>query len=93
MAELMVTTIASLLALVLWVCTMLRQRWARSLLMISCASEAVTQLAGSVQSLSSTSVLGCGIAVLVLLGISADPVRAWVSRGRRDPQVALELPR
>lgn len=93
MAELVVTTIASVLALVLWVCTMLRQRWARSLLMISCAAEAVTQLAGSVESLSSTSVLGCGIAVLVLLGISADPVREWVSRGRRDLQVALELPR
>ncbi|MDO5500666.1 MAG: LssY C-terminal domain-containing protein, partial [Propionibacteriaceae bacterium] len=74
---------------VLCLCTIARFRWARLLLMLLCAGQTIEALATTVNDLSASTLVSCSISLLVLLAISSDQVRTWVSRGRRDPRIAL----
>lgn len=87
--ELVANAIGALVVSALWVGTLARWRWARSLFMIGAAIDAVQSLWGAATDVSSVGLVDASLAVLVLLAISADPVREWVSRGRREPTVAL----
>lgn len=69
--------------------TIARSRWCRLLLMLLCTVQTASSLADTVSDLSAATLISCSISVLVLLAISSDEVRSWVSRGRADPQVPV----
>lgn len=87
--ELLGSAIGAVLATLLWLGTLARWPWARILLMLVCAGDAVQALWGAVTDLSASALLGASVSVLVLLAITADPVRAWVTRDRTGPEVEL----
>lgn len=69
---------------VLWLLTLGRHPWARTLLMGVCAADAARQLLtlGSLDTarVSLIILLGCGLSVLILITVSSDDARRWVRR-------------
>lgn len=88
--ELVFAFVGALVTTALWLGTLARQRWARVLLMLGCAFDAAQSLWGTAEDVSATALLGASLAVLVLLAVTADPVREWVSRRRTDPWRSIE---
>lgn len=88
--ELLGGAIGAVLTTLFWLGTLARWPWARIVLMLACAADAVQALWGAVTDLSATALLGASISVLILLAITADPVREWVSRRRTDPWRSIE---
>ncbi|MDO9354592.1 MAG: LssY C-terminal domain-containing protein, partial [Solirubrobacteraceae bacterium] len=68
----------------LWLLTLTRRRWARTLLMGVCTLDAVGQLASlggmSGDDVSRIVLLNAGLSLLVLITVSSDGARRWVSR-------------
>lgn len=86
--QLVGTGIGAAATLVLWVLTLRRHRWARTLLMAVCTAEAITQLS-VLSAASSVSLLLIGttsISVLILIAVSSTGARRWVDS--RRPQAS-----
>ena len=69
----------------LWMFMLAHHAWARTVLMVVCTAEAVTQLVGlstaaEVQFLVLSST---AITVLILIAVSSDEARRWVRLGQR----------
>ncbi|MEV4422228.1 LssY C-terminal domain-containing protein [Patulibacter sp. NPDC049589] len=83
-AQLVVLGAGAGLIVVLWLLTLRRLRWARTLLMAVCGVEASTQLAAlsGAGHVSLLLVATTGIAVLILIAVSSTEARRWVRDGR-----------
>ncbi|MDN5562589.1 MAG: LssY C-terminal domain-containing protein [Luteococcus sp.] len=94
MSDLRASTLVALAAVVLWWLIVARKRLAWVLLMVVAVVDAVNLLAGITASGATGlgSLTAAGLAVLTVLASSASPVRDWVSRGRREPEVTIPEP-
>ena len=84
-----VNLVATIVIAACWGLTMARSRWAWVVLMLgSSAATAETLLAATFGTDDiAASVLLAGLALLVVLAVSGEDVRAWVAKGRREPQL------
>lgn len=83
-AQLVVLGVGAGLIVGLWILTLRRLPWARTLLMAVCGVEATTQLAAlsGADHVSLLLVATTGIAVLILIAVSSTDARRWVRDGR-----------
>lgn len=79
--QLVVTGVGAGLVVVLWILTLRRRRWARTLLMAVCAVDAVTQLSAlsAADHVSLLLLATAGVSVLILIAASSTEARRWVS--------------
>jgi hypothetical protein len=79
---------------VLWALTLVRRRWARLVLMavftVTGVISLVTMSTNGIPE-SFTSLAGAGLTVGLVLAMSADAVREWVSVGRKERHVDVSL--
>lgn len=83
--ELMVMGGGALCLVVLWVFLLAHHAWARFALMVACTVEAVTQLLAlsAADDVDFLVLMSTAISVLILIAVSSDEARRWVSLGRR----------
>jgi hypothetical protein len=90
-ASLSLLVVPSTIGVALWIGTLGRRAWARTLLMLVCAVQAAVQL-GTVSAKSGhlglEPLLDAGVAVLVLIVVSSDQARHWVSLQRNEHSTA-----
>lgn len=81
--QLVVTGVGAGLVVVLWILTLRRRRWARTLLMAVCAVDAVTQLSAlsAADHVSLLLLATAGVSVLILIAASSTEARRWVRGG------------
>lgn len=86
LTELVLSTLAVILCLILWGLTAARRRWARLALTVIAIADTVQNLLGiSVTGeITASAVIYSGVAVLTLWAISSDAMREWVSPRARE---------